>query len=287
MGWPGRDQVPTQLIAEARDAHGLIAARLAEFEPVLMLAHPGLGRQAAQLCGPAVEVVEVPLGSAWVRDSGPIFATGDGTEVVAVDFQFNSYGKRLPPYVGSVGERLCRRLGLAREPVPLVLEGGSIAVDGHGTLIAVESSILNSNRNPDTTREQFEDAFRRYLGVDRTVWLPQGLPDDETGGHADNVVTFVGPGRVLCQLPEHRQLLEDAGLDVVPSDLPTRPIRYLNFYVGNGCVLVPLARQPADRRALTVIKEHFPDREIVGVDALALARGGGGVHCITQQIPRV
>lgn len=252
-----------------------------------MVAHPGLGRQAAHACGPGVDVLEVPLGTAWMRDAAPLFAVRDGNAVVAVDFRFNSWGATLPPYVGSIGERLCRRLGLAREPVPLVLEGGSIAVDGHGTLIAVESSILNANRNPGATRERFEDAFHRYLGVNRTVWLPQGLPDDETGGHADNVVAFVGPGRVLSQLPEHRPLLEEVGLDVVSFDLPTAPIRYLNFYVGNGCVLVPLAGQPADRRALALLREVFPDREVVGVDGGALARGGGGVHCITQQIPRV
>jgi agmatine deiminase len=286
MGWPGRDQVPTRLIAEAREAHGAIAARLAEYEPVLMVVHPGFGQQAAAACGPKVDILEVPLGTAWMRDAAPLFSIRNG-EVVAVDFRFNSWGETLPPYVGSIGERLCRRLGIHREPVPLVLEGGSVAVDGHGTLIAVESTILNANRNPDATRGQFEEAFQRYLGVERTVWLPQGLPDDETGGHADNVVAFVGPGRVLSQLPEHRSQLDEAGLEVVPFDLPTSPVRYLNFYVGNGCVLVPVAGQPADRRALGLLGEHFPDREVIGVDGLALALGGGGVHCITQQIPQV
>jgi agmatine deiminase len=289
MGWPGRDQVPERLIAEVRVAHAEIARTLSRYEPVLMLAHPGFGRQAEAACRGGIAVMEVPLGTAWVRDANPIFAIRDHVELVAVDFQFNSWGRSLPPYRGSIGDRLCRRLDMSREPVPLVLEGGSIAVDGAGTVIALERSILNDNRNPGKTRADVEAAFRRYLGADRTVWLPQGLPDDKTGGHADNVVVFVGPGRVLCQTTPaaNRRLLEGAGLEVLDFDLPTRPVRYLNFYVGNGCVIVPLADASSDREALARIRDVFPDREVVGVPGLALAAGGGGVHCITQQQPRV
>jgi agmatine deiminase len=289
MGWPGRDQVPERLIAEVRVAHAEIARTLSRYEPVLMLAHPGFGRQAEAACGGGIAVMEVPLGTAWVRDANPIFAIRDHVELVAVDFQFNSWGRSLPPYRGSIGDRLCRRLDMPREPVPLVLEGGSIAANGAGTVIALERSILNDNRNPGKTRADVEAAFRRYLGADRTVWLPQGLPDDKTGGHADNVVVFVGSGRVLCQTTpaENRRLLEDAGLEVIDFDLPSRPVRYLNFYVGNGCVIVPLADASSDREALARIRDVFPDREVVGVPGLALAAGGGGVHCITQQQPRV
>ena len=289
MGWPGRDQVPERLIAEVRVEHGEIARALARFEPVVMLAHPGFGRQAAAACGAEVEVMEVPLGTAWVRDANPLFAIRDSRELVAVDFRFNSWGRSLPPYKGSIGDRICRRLGIPLEPTELVLEGGSIAVDGGGTVIAVSGSILTENRNPGRTREDFERAFRRYLGADHIVWLPTGLPEDKTGGHADNIVAFVGPSRVLCQTTpsENIALLEAAGLEVIPFDLPTKPIRYLNFYVGNGCVLVPQAGTRSDREALRRIAEAFPDREVVGVPAAALADGGGGVHCITQQQPRV
>ncbi len=206
---------------------------------------------------------------------------------MAIDFQFNSWGRTLPPYRHSIGDRLCRRLGIERLAVPLVLEGGAFAIDGAGTLIAIESSILNENRNPGATRGQFEDAFRAYLGVERTVWLPNGLPDDKSGGHADNVVAFCAPGRVLSQMPEHRPVLEEAGLEVIPFDLPPSPIRYLNSYVGNGCVLVPVAGNRQDKRALALIEEAFPNRAVIGVPGHALADGGGGVHCITQQIPQV
>lgn len=289
MGWPGRDQVPERLIAEVRVEHAEIARAISRFEPVLMLAHPGFERQAALACGDGIEVMEVPLGTAWVRDANPVFAIRDQAELIAVDFAFNSWGRTLPPYRGSIGERVCRRLGVPREPVPLVLEGGSIAVDGAGTLIAIEGSILTENRNPGRRREEFEEAFRRHLGVERTVWLEKGLPDDRTGGHADNVVAFVAPGRVLCQTTpaENRRVLEEAGLEVIDFELPTQPVRYLNFYVGNSCVVVPLAGTRSDREALARIRDVFPEREVVGVSGLALAEGGGGVHCITQQQPRV
>jgi agmatine deiminase len=286
MAWPGRHQVPIREIADARDAHANVARTLAAFEPVLLLAYPGFGRQAEAAAGPTVEVLEVALGTVWMRDTGPIFAVRDGIEIVAVDFGFNSWGRSLPPYRHSIGERLCRRLGLERVPVSLVLEGGSIAYDGR-TVIAVESSILDGDRNPGARHEKFEHAFGTYLGAERTVWLPHGLPDDKTDGHADNVVAFVGPGRVLSQMPEHRPLLEAAGLEVIPFDVPPTPIRYLNFYVGNACVLVPTAGNSHDRRALAQIGECFPDREVLGVPGLPLAAGGGGVHCITQQIPLV
>jgi agmatine deiminase len=289
MGWPGRDQVPTRLIAETRIALAEVARALSRFEPVLVIAHPGFGGQAAAACGPEVEVREIPLGTAWIRDSGPIFAVRDGAEIVAVDFAFNSWGETLPPYRGSIGDRISRRLSIPRIPVPLVLEGGAIAVDGAGTVIAVESSILTENRNPGKRREDFDEAFRRYLGAKHTVWLRSGLPDDKTGGHADNVVAFVGPARVLCQTTprENRRLLEQAGLDVIDFDLPTNPVRYLNFYVGNGCVLVPTAGTQSDRAALARIQEAFPEREVIGVPGAALGSGGGGIHCITQQQPRV
>ncbi len=289
LAWPSWERVRRRETVETCDAHAETVRALAEYEAVLLLAFPGFGRQAEAAVGGAagVEVLEVATGTAWMRDSGPIFVVRDASDIVAVDFRFNSWGDKLPPYRHSIGARLCRRIGMERIQVPLVLEGGSIAVDGAGTLIVVESSVLKENRNPDATREEFEDAFRRYLGVTRTVWLPRGLPDDKTGGHADNVVAFVAPGRVLSQLPEHRSLLEAAGLDVVPFELPTSPIRYLNFYVGNGCVLVPTAGTSDDRRALSVIHEHFPDREVIGVPGLPLAEGGGGVHCLTQQIPLV
>lgn len=183
-----------------------------------------------------------------------------------------------------------------------MLEGGSIASNGPGTLIAVESSILTDSRNPGVTRGELEEAFEEFLGINRTIWLERGLVEDETDGHADNVVLFVSPTRVLCQtvddpkdpnaerLAANRAVLEDAGFEVI--DFPVAPGAenrksrpYLNCFVGNACLVVPLADVPADEQALDVLRAAFPGREVLGVPGETLARAGGGVHCITQQIP--
>ena len=313
MAWAGADLASSRLLTAVKKDYALVARAVSEFEPVLMVARPGFGPEAAAYCGPAVDVVELPLGEAWLRDSGPIFARTDRTDLVAVDFLFNGWGTTLPATADgeTIGASLAEWLGLERVAVPLVLEGGAITTDGEGTLIAVETTILNERRNPGVSRAACEAAFREFLGIERSIWLEHGLLEDRTGGHVDNVAAFVASGRVLCQTvkdrddPNHARLeanraaLEAAvdargrRLEVVELDvLPYRQwagrrlaLPYLNFYVGNGCVIVPLACLPGDREGLAQVQVVFPDREIVGVPATNLARRGGGAHCITQQQP--
>jgi len=312
MAWVGADLASTRLITAAKKDYALVARAISDFEPVLIVARPGFGPEAAAYCGAAIDVVELPLGEAWLRDSGPIFARR-GAGLVAVDFLFNGWGTTLPAteHEETVGVGLAEWLGLERLAVPLVLEGGAVTTDGEGTLIAVESTILHERRNPGVSRAACEDAFRQFLGIERTIWLEHGLLEDRTGGHADNVAAFVAPGRVLCQTvrdrddPNHarleanRTVLEAAvdarnrRLEVIELDvLPYRQwagrrlaLPYLNFYVGNGCVIVPLACLPEDREGLAQLRSVFPEREIVGVPATNLARRGGGAHCVTLGQP--
>jgi agmatine deiminase len=313
MAWGGADLASSRIVTAAKRDYALVATAVSRFEPVLMVARPGFGREAAAYCGPGVEVVELPLDKAWLRDSGPIFARRDGSDLVAVDFQFNGWGATLPAsaHGETIGLHLAEWLGVERCAVPLVLEGGAFTTDGAGTLIAVESTILDEARNPGVSRAACEDAFRTFLGVERTIWLEHGLLEDRTGGHVDNVAAFIGPGRVLCQtvtdrddpnyarLDANRAVLEAAvdargrRFEVVELDvLPYREwagrriaLPYLNFYIGNGCVIVPLACLPCDAEGLAQMRSAFPDREVVGVPATNLARRGGGAHCITQQQP--
>ena len=214
---------------------------------------------------------------------------------MAVDFLFNGWGTTLPAtaHGETIGAGLTEWLGLERVAVPLVLEGGAVSTDGEGTLIAASPTVLHANRNPGLSRAECEAAFREFLGIERTIWLEHGLLEDRTGGHADNVVAFVAPGRVLCQTvrdrddPNHARLdanraaLEAAvdargrRLEVVKLDvLPYRQwagrrlaLPYLNFYLGNGCVIVPLACLPSDREGLAQVQSVFPDRHVVGVPA--------------------
>ena len=186
-----------------------------------------------------------------------------------------------------------------------MLEGGSIAVDGHGTLLTTEQCLLNPNRNPSLTREEIEAHLREFLGAQRVVWLGEGLLEDrDTDGHVDLIASFCAVGRALLQavpeddpnfaaMEENRRRAEAAGIEVIPVGQLARvevagepvAVSYLNHYVCNGAVIVPVAGVEDDEPALATIGEAFPHREIVPVPGRVLAYGGGGPHCITQQVP--
>jgi agmatine deiminase len=306
MAWPGYGVRPKSLSGDAIRVFAHVARTIAAFEPVVMIADPGFGPEAESACGPEVEVVELMFDDVFIRDSGPLLTVRGAAELVAVDFRFNNWGSTRVPRerYASTGRGLAPWLGVTRVEVPFVLEGGSVTTNGEGTLIAVTTSVLNANRNPGIGRDEIEAAFAEHLGIKRTIWLDHGLVDDWTGGHVDNVAVFVGPNTVLCQtvtepedpnaagLAENRAVLEAAGLEIV--DLPLLPyafherrvaIPYLNAFVGNGCVVAPLAGAATDEEGLAVLRRAWPDREVVGVPGVTLARAGGGVHCITQQVP--
>jgi agmatine deiminase len=261
-------------------------------------------------------VVELPIDDSWFRDSGPIFVLGPDGERAAVDFRFNSWGRKHHPFDSDdrISALLLERLGVRRIASEMILEGGAITVDGEGTLITTEQCLLHPNRNPGLTKEQIEAELVARLGVTKVIWLPYGgLEDTETDGHVDGVCAFVGPGRVLVSLPDdpehpdHRRMQENRAVLEAATDAQGRrleilelpqtafvevdgeetEVSYLNFYVANGGVVVPVADVPSDAGALAVIASAFPDRKVVGVRTRVVGFGGGGVHCITQQIPAV
>jgi agmatine deiminase len=275
-----------------------VANAVAALEPVLVVCRPGDRPAARAALAGEVEVWEAPIDDSWLRDSGPIFVRDDG--VRGIQFGFNAWGGKFPPWDddATIAGRLCDRLGLPWERSPMILEGGAIAIDANGTLLTTEECLLNPNRNPDWSREEIEEELRSRLGATRVVWLPYGLLEDQdTDGHVDLVAAFAGPGRVallsveeanpnFARLEADREVLRAAGLEVV--DVPG--LRYdedgtaispLNLYVCNGGVVM----SGADEGALEAVARAFPDREVVGVDAGTLAFGGGGPHCITQQVP--
>lgn len=316
VAWPCRPELWGRHLARGRAAVAELIAAIARFEPVTLLARPeDADGAAAALTGVAgVEVVPMPLDDSWLRDTGPIWAVGDGTRV-ALDFGFNGWGGRFHPHDDDdrIPERWCERSGDRREPVDLVLEGGSIAVDGEGTLVTTEQCLLHPNRNPHLTRAQIEGTLGRALGVDRIVWLPFGLDDRDTDGHVDLVAACSRPGVWLfqgcddpddvesCRLALSRRCLagatDAAGREIEVIDLPVLPkvevegqvlpVPYLNLYQCNGAVVVPVTGHPADGDALAVLADAFDGRQVVPVDGRWLAFGGGGPHCMTQQIPRV
>jgi agmatine deiminase len=315
MAWPTRQRTDLWGAAfeDAMDEYAGVANAVAAFEPVSMLVAPGEAGGARARLASEVEIAELPIDDSWTRDSGPIFVRdGDGRRA-GVDFRFNSWGERYLPYdkdAASAAAAL-ELLGFSRIASDLVLEGGAISVDGEGTLITTEQCVLNANRNPGWSKAQVEAELRARLGVETVIWLPYGSKLGVTDGHVDGVCVFARPGTVLLRMPgepddpdyermrENRRVLEAArdarGRSLEIVELPHHPVaevdgvtarvRYVNFYVANGGIVVPLAGHPLDAPALEGLRDVFPDREVVGVPAAVIGYGGGGVHCITQQVP--
>ena len=320
MCWPARADMWGERLVDAEAAHAAVADAVARFEPVTMVAAPRSAERAAATCGPGVDVVEQPIDDSWFRDSGPIYVVDDSggdPQRVATDWRFNSWGGKFLPYRDD--DAAARRFAEARdEPVrsiDMVFEGGSITGDGDGTLVTTTQCLMHPNRNPAMTLTAIEAVLRAELGAERILWLPHGLAlDDDTDGHVDNVAAFAAPGRLVLQgcddtdeadwlrLDVNRRVAADAvdargrALDV--TVVPVLPfaevdgervaVPYLNYYVGNGFVLVPTCGHDADADMVALIGEQYPGREAFGLDVGAiLAFGGGGIHCITQQIPAV
>jgi agmatine deiminase len=258
MAWPCRRELWGRTIDAAKADYAAVANAIAAFEPVTVVARPEDVAEARAMLDGRIELLAQPIDDSWLRDSGPVFVTDGGGARVGIHFRFNAWGERFLPYDrdAEVGGRLVEWLGDPLVEAPLVLEGGSIAVDGAGTLMTTEQCLLNPNRNPELSREQIEAILREHLGVERFVWLGAGLVEDrDTDGHVDLVAAFTEPGKVLLQMVDEAnpnyvrcmdnvRRLEAAGLEVETMDwLPydqvagqTVAVPYLNFYVCNGAV---------------------------------------------------
>jgi agmatine deiminase len=308
--WPAREAMWQERFEAAKAEHAAVVNAIAAFEPVTLAVDPSQEAEARAAVRGDVDVVAIPLDDSWARDSGPIFVCGDGRRA-GVAFGFNAWGEKFHPYDADAafGARVLEHLGEERvDARDLILEGGSIAVDGEGTLITTEQCLLHPNRNPALSREQIEARLRETLGVERIVWLGLGLvEDDDTDGHVDNICAWIEPGRVLLQTVadeadpnyehcrENARRLADAGIEVVElevlprldGDGPPTVVPYVNYYVANGALIVPVTGAETDADALALLERLYPGREAVPVSGTTLALGGGGVHCITQQVPTV
>lgn len=262
-----------------------------------------------------LEFFQIPTNEPWCRDHGPIFLKRrDDPRIAAVSFGFNAWGYKLSPFEddGAAAALMANEMGI---PVfdygDFVLEGGSIEVNGQGTLLTTESCLLNPNRNPDLSREQIETNLRNALGVTQILWLGDGIEGDDTDGHVDDVTRFVSPNTVVTVVEEDEddpnyeplelnlqrlrtmRLSNGSPLRVLKLPMPSRIIRegqrlpasYANFYVGNTVVLLPAYHDTNDAWAASVLKEAFPSRRIVSIDCRELIWGLGAFHCLTQQQP--
>ena len=291
-------QAEVAAFASAIDADG------AGERVLLVAADEASAASARKLCPFATVIVE-PFGDIWLRDTGAIIL-GSGDHRRAQGFGFNGWGQKYElEGDDSIGERLAALAGLPYAKADWILEGGAIEGDGTGTFVTTEQCLLNPNRNPGFGRDEVERRLAEDLGATRVVWLGDGLENDHTDGHVDNLARFVSPGRVAIpeaveddpNAPAYADAAEtllDADLEVVAIPSPglierdgeTIPASYMNFFIGNACVVVPQYGAPNDAAALEALQDIFPTRLVVGLRADHLLTGGGSFHCISQQVPK-
>ncbi|MGH8162570.1 MAG: agmatine deiminase family protein [Gammaproteobacteria bacterium] len=320
MAWPWHPETFVGTVADAQSGYARVANAISEFEPAAMVVRPGHEKIARRLLSAAIEILVWPLDDAWMRDIAPGFVVDDEGRLAGVDWEFNDYGNKDGRNLEGYGNdaamagRILEHLDCERFQAPLVCEGGALVTDGEGMVITTESAVLNPNRNPGSSREDAEAVFRDYLAIERTLWLDEGLTDDDTDGHADNLVAFAGPGVVLALTEAdtsdinhapladvHRRLAEgcDArgrALEIIPVPQPRArykdalrlALSYVNFCLVNGGVLVPAYDDPKrDANARAIIAEAFPGRKALSLPAFAIMSGGGSLHCITHEEPAI
>ena len=289
---PAREEVAAFARAVHADGRG---------ERVLLVCADPEAAAEARALAPFASLMVEPFGDIWLRDTGPIV---DGDRRARL-FTFNGWGGKYDlPGDDTIGARLASRRGFHALRHDWVLEGGAIDGDGTGAVLTTEQCLLNANRNPGLHRRAIEERLRDDLGFDRVVWLGEGLRNDHTDGHVDNLARFVAPGVVAIPdaadndpnwlVYQHaRRTAEAGGLRVVGIPSPGRVLRdeeivpasYMNFYIGDAAVVVPTYGCPNDAAAVAAIGALFPGREAVGVRADHILTGGGSFHCISQQIP--
>jgi agmatine deiminase len=315
MEWPVREAVWPEPFAAIIPAYVQIVKAVASFEPVTLIVNPRLAGEATAYCGRFAEILALEHNDSWARDNGPTFVVNSRGELAGINWIFNGWGGKFPADLDNqVAPRLLEHFNVPRFDAPLVMEGGSFHVDGEGTLLTTEECLLNPNRNPRLGREEIEVCLRDYLGVKKIIWLKRGWAGDDTDGHIDNVACFARPGVILTQVcrdpadPNYEISRENLAIlgsatdakgrrpEIIEIEQPpaasyeeTRlTLSYLNFYFVNGGIILPVfggGNSSGDRAARATLAHVFPDRKIATVDGSVIARGGGNVHCLTQQMP--
>jgi agmatine deiminase len=335
MLWPERTSNWRLGAKPAQQAFASVASAIAVGEPVTVGVSRAQFIHARSVLPDAIRVVEISSDDAWMRDVGPTMVVNARGVVRGVDWIFNAWGG----FGGGlyfpwdqddlVARKVLEIEGLDRYRAPLVLEGGSIHVDGEGTLLTTQECLMNPNRNPQLDMGQIEILLHEYLGVSSVVWLDKGVINDETGGHVDNLCCFVRPGEVALTWTDNkrdpqykvsldayqrlmdskdaqgrrfkvhkiqqprpltRRAAEAEGIDAVDG-INARPAgdrlaaSYVNFYIGNSVVVMPLLDPKQDKVAQRQLQKLFPDRRVIGVQSREILLGGGNIHCITQQVP--
>ena len=315
--WPDRSSQSdnNDLQGAERDVASISNA-IVQFEPVTLLCRPGNVARAKKQLSPSVHIQEMEVDELWIRDTGPVYVKDAANKSVGIDFNFNCWGNK---YQGKVDSNVARSIleldATERVQAPVVTEGGAIEVDGDGTLLMTESSVINDNRNPGATKQDLEQHFKALLGVQKVIWLKGLKGYDITDSHIDAAARFVSPGRILLTRPPKSakpvfidSYEDDKRVFATAQDAKGRSIEvieleeadpakfdgeefetclsYLNYLLVNGGLIMPqFGDEVADERAFKLMQKLFPERKVVQVRLTTLRRLGGGIHCATQQEP--
>lgn len=321
IAFGAQDAIWEDFTEDVQAALGRIARAIAAFQPVTVFCRASERDIAEEECGSHnITYVETELDDIWMRDIGANFVVDDDGVQGAVDFNFNGWGgKQQHRYDAKLAARVARLAGAQYQQSELVGEGGGIEVDGHGTGIMTESSWINSNRNPGWSKAQVEAELKERLGLRKIIWLPGIKGKDITDAHVDFYARFAAPGVVVANLDndpdsydhkvtlEHLEILRNATdadgrkLEIHTMSPPLKPRRskfsednpdfaagYINYFVINGAVIAPqFGDRSADEKARALLVKLYPGRKVVQLDIDAIAAGGGGIHCVTNQCPAV
>jgi len=334
MLFPYRPDTWREEALPARMAFSCVANIISLSEKVYMGVRKEDKSKAARLLSPAVELIELEYNDAWMRDAGPTFVRGGENELFGIDWNFNAWGGEAdglyPDWEADnrLAGQILERFHYKKIKLRTTIEGGALSINGRGTLIAVEECVLNTNRNKDITKSEMEALFNKHLGIEKVIWLPLGVYNDETDGHTDNMCCFVSPDKVLLtwtddpgepqyersntaynilksatdaegnrlnvekiQQPGPLYLKPEESAGIESGSAVKRPAgtrlaaSYINFYITNRIVVMPVFNDRHDKEAVETIKRNFPNRRVIPVYSREILIGGGNIHCITQQIP--
>jgi agmatine deiminase len=319
ISWPVQDSMCyPEDYEKVRNGYKELIEAIAEFESVTVVVNDKEQKQVEALFeNLQISCLTIGHNDAWLRDNGPTFLINDQGGLAGVNWIFNAWGGKYAPWDldDQVASKVLQHFQIRQFDAPLVMEGGSLHVDGEGTLLTTKECLLNPNRNPDLTAEEITNHLKKYVNIEQIIWLNRGLSGDETDGHVDNIACFAAPGKVLLQVckdsadenyhitQENLEILTNARdargrkLEIIPIPQPPKRVEagkrltlsYLNFYFVNGGIILPVFGGDAketDRMAEEILKGVFPDRRVRTIDGMAIIKEGGNVHCTTQQMPQ-
>lgn len=326
LAWPTDASLWEEMLEPAQDEFVQLCEAICDLDPktghargerLNILIHPDFPEQmtlAQKRLGHLPTTFHViPYGDIWLRDTAPLFLQNGEGDIQTMCMSFNGWGNKYNlPYDKALSLTIAKASGYKGKIMPWIAEGGALEFDGEGTCLTTKQCLLCENRNPELSQSDIENIICENFGVEKVIWLTEGLLNDHTDGHIDTIARFVAPGKVLLMEPTGEDdpnaavlkkmyeelkgqtdakgrkleiaLVPSAG-KVTDTDGEIMAASYLNFYIGNSTVVVPIYGQPQDERAVQAIAEHFPNRKTVGVSAKAILTGGGTFHCITQQQP--